>query len=81
MLAILKRRCNVFEHSILKLHPKSFNSIFFKRGKDELCLTQGHYLRDKERLRFKDGKKAKDVFKGVHNDTSHLIVGKFDDHS
>merc|ERR1719396_137225 len=53
---------------------------FFNRGKEDLCLTQEHHPRDKERLRFTDCKRAKDNDPGVYDDTSHWVVGKFDGH-
>ena len=59
---------------------KKFQFKFFKPGKEDVCLTQEHHPRDKERLRFADCEKAEKNDKGVYDDTSHWVVGTFDGH-
>ena len=61
----------------------AYNMFKFKilePGYEDICLTQEHHPRDKERLRFWDCKEALENDRGVHDDTSHWVVGAFDGH-
>jgi len=50
------------------------------RGDDDLCLTQDHHPREGERLKFVDCYVAEKNDKGVHDDTSRWVIGKWDGH-
>jgi len=59
---------------------EKFKFKILQPGYEDICLTQEHHPRDKEKLRFWDCKEALENDRGVYDDTSHWVVGAFDGH-